>query len=155
MSSLRRAAAGAATAAWGLLSFFLLLQLLAHVPTAQAQPDLGTCHVEGSSPVTPSNVTNACQCIDGWTGPECAVCTKASACQALQNYTGPVPTGRLTCDTSAEIIDKTHGVCRVATQAVSDFLQGDAFVTAQISAAGELHFEFVKVSQWGIGRAAA
>jgi len=51
----------------------------------------------------------------------------------------------MTCDRSLEVIEKTHGVCRVTTQAVSDFLQGKAFVTSQITVAGDLHFEFVKV----------
>lgn len=130
--------------AWCLLSL-LLLQLLARAPVSHAQPDLGTCYHEGSNHLTPSNATNACQCVDGWTGPECAVCTKPSACQALQNYTGAVPVGRLTCDRSLEIIERAQGFCRVATQGVNDFLKGQAYITAQLSVAGEMHFEFIKV----------
>ena len=125
----------------------LLLAVLAVlVPVARAQPDLGSCAVDGSNPLTPNNVTNACACLDGWAGPECNVCTETPACQALQNYTGPVPPSRLTCDRSMEVIEKTHGTCHVATQAVSDFLKGNAYVTSSISKAGELHFEFVKVT---------
>lgn len=148
MQSLRRAAAGAGGGAggWCLLASFLLLLVVGHAPTATAQPDLGTCYAEGSYPPTPSNVTNACQCVDGWVGPECAVCTKAAACQALQtNYTGPLPTGRMTCDRSMEVIELSQGVCRVASKGVNDFLRGQSYVTAQLSAAGEMHIEFVKV----------
>lgn len=148
MQCLRRAAAGAGAGGWCLIASFLLLLVVSHAPVATAQPDLGTCFADGSNPVTPSNVTNTCQCVDGWVGPECAVCTKASACQALQNYTGPLPAGRLTCDMSMEIIERAHGVCRVATQGVNDFLRGQAYVTAQLSAAGEMHFEFIKVSRF-------
>lgn len=136
-----------AAGAWGpLAGLLLLLQLLAQAPLlARGQPDLGTCYPEGSSPATPNNVTQACACIDGWTGPECAVCTQPAACRALQNYTGPLPTGRLTCDRSLEIIERAQGFCRVATQGVNDFLKGQAYITAQLSVAGEMHFEFIKV----------
>jgi len=136
-----------------MLPALLLLQLLAHAPAAQAQPDLGTCYAEGSSPLTPNNVTNACECVDGWMGPECSVCTQASACQALQSSdTGPVAVGRLTCDRSSEIIERAHGFCHVATQGVADFLKGESFVTAQLSAKGEMHFEFIKVRKGGEGQ---
>jgi hypothetical protein len=115
------------------------------------QPDLGTCAVEGSNPLTPDPVTNACACRTGWTGPECSVCTASSACQAASdrdnegNSNNVLGTTRMSCERSLEVIEKTHGVCRVTTQAVSNFLQGQAFVTAQITAAGAMHFEFVKV----------
>lgn len=54
--------------------------------------------------------------------------------------------GRLTCDRSLEIIERTQGFCRVATQGVNDFLEGQAYITAQMSAAGNMHFEFIKVT---------
>lgn len=145
--SLRRAAGGARGPLAGLLLLLLLLQLLTWALTlASAQPDLGTCYPEGSaSPGTPDAVTQACPCLEGWAGPECTVCTAPAACRALQNYTGPLPTGRLTCDRSLEIIERAQGFCRVATQGVNDFLRGQAYITAQMSAAGEMHFEFIKV----------
>jgi hypothetical protein len=134
------------------LLLLLALGLASVLPAIQAQPDLGVCAPDGSNPFTPDPVTNACACLDGWVGPECTVCTASRACQAVQeaqqgddNNNNPLGSPRMTCDRSLQVIEKTHGVCRVMTQAVSDFLQGKAFVTSQITVAGDLHFEFVKV----------
>ncbi|GAB5032377.1 abc transporter [Nannochloropsis oceanica] len=85
-------------------------------------------------------------------GPECSVCTASSSCQAVQEQQDGednenlMASTRMICDRSLEVIDRTHGMCRVATQAVSDFLQGRAYVTSQVTAAGDLHFEFVKIT---------
>jgi len=134
------------------LLLLLALGLASFLPAIHAQPDLGVCAPDGSNPFTPDPVTNACACLNGWVGPECSVCTASSSCQAVQeaqqggdNDNNPLASTRMTCDRSLEVIEKTHGVCRVTTQAVSDFLQGKAFVTSQITVAGDLHFEFVKV----------
>eukprot|EP00624_Nannochloropsis_granulata_P006934 evm.model.NODE_5521_length_8807_cov_42.282162.3 len=132
------------------LLLLLVVGLAFFLPIVHAQPDLGTCAPDGSNPLTADPVTNACACLAGWMGPECSVCTASSSCQAVQEQQNGednenlMASTHMICDRSLEVIERTHGMCRVATQAVSDFLQGRAYVTSQVTAAGDLHFEFIK-----------
>lgn len=108
--------------------------------------DLGTCFIDGSVLPDPDPVSNACNCTQGWQGPECNICETARACRGMIHYQGIFPVKRLNCVRDMAVIEQTQGVCRVATSRVNKFLKGQSFVTTTISGDGDLHLEFVKVS---------
>jgi hypothetical protein len=112
------------------------LALLGCLLLPVALADLGHCDTATTLSKYPDPSTDLCKCRGNWAGPECDVCTTNSACSLMA-----VNGSAMVCDRSLAVYNRVDGFCRVSTKDVSNLLNGNGYITADLISDGTVRGE--------------